>query len=131
MPTLRPPSVPESVGLFGATAAAGAALWPSLTNATGLGLPCPLRALTGIPCPFCGGTTAAVDLVRGRFGDALATSPLVVLLAVVTVVMAAVLGLRLLGRLPPPRRRSALTPTTVALGVALLVASEAWQLARL
>jgi len=37
---------------------------------------CLLRATTGVPCPFCGGTTAAVDLGNGRLSAALAASPL-------------------------------------------------------
>lgn len=38
---------------------------------------CLLRGLTGIPGPFCGGTTAAVRLGSGDLGGALAASPLV------------------------------------------------------
>ena len=41
---------------------------------------CLLRATTGVPCPFCGGTTAAVDLGNGRLGAAAAASPLALLL---------------------------------------------------
>jgi hypothetical protein len=37
---------------------------------------CLLRATTGIPCPFCGGTTAAVDAAHGRLGAALGASPI-------------------------------------------------------
>lgn len=36
---------------------------------------CPLRALTGIPCPICGTTTAAVRLGRGDLLAALAANP--------------------------------------------------------
>jgi len=32
---------------------------------------CPLRAFTGIPCPICGGTTAAVHIGHADFADAL------------------------------------------------------------
>lgn len=37
---------------------------------------CLLRGLTGVPCPFCGGTTAMVDLGRGDPGAAIQASPL-------------------------------------------------------
>ena len=37
---------------------------------------CPFRALTGIPCPTCGTTHAAVALLRGDVGGALAANPL-------------------------------------------------------
>jgi hypothetical protein len=40
---------------------------------------CLLRATTGIPCPLCGGTTAAVHVGRGDLLGALRASPLAVL----------------------------------------------------
>jgi uncharacterized protein DUF2752 len=39
------------------------------------GLPCPLRAVTGVPCPFCGMTTSVEATVHLRLGDALAANP--------------------------------------------------------
>jgi hypothetical protein len=39
------------------------------------GLPCPLRAITGVPCPFCGMTTSVESTVHLRLGDALAANP--------------------------------------------------------
>jgi len=50
------------------------------------GVPCPLRTLTGIPCPLCGGTTSVEEAFRGHFGDSLAASPLG-LLAIVSAVL--------------------------------------------
>ena len=38
---------------------------------------CPLRDLTGLPCPTCGGTHAAVALAHGRLAGAFTSSPLV------------------------------------------------------
>jgi len=40
------------------------------------GLPCPLRALTGVPCPLCGGTTSVEDVFRGHLLGALEANPL-------------------------------------------------------
>ena len=48
---------------------------------------CPLRRFTGIPCPFCGTTTAATLVLRGRLGDALRVNPLGVIVVVVIVVV--------------------------------------------
>ena len=36
---------------------------------------CPLRALTGIPCPLCGMTTSVEATVHGDLADAFATNP--------------------------------------------------------
>lgn len=38
---------------------------------------CPLRDITGLPCPTCGGTHTAISLTRGHLLDALKTNPLV------------------------------------------------------
>lgn len=40
------------------------------------GLPCPLRTLTGVPCPLCGGTTSVEDAFRGHPLASLEASPL-------------------------------------------------------
>src|SRR5205814_9810273 len=52
-------------------------------------LACPLRSLTGIPCPFCGMTRACVAAVHGHLGTSLSFNPggvLVVLLAIAVLV---------------------------------------------
>jgi hypothetical protein len=39
------------------------------------GLTCPLRSLTGVPCPLCGMTTSVEHTVRLDLADAFAASP--------------------------------------------------------
>jgi hypothetical protein len=81
---------------------------------------CLFRELTGIPCPFCGGTTAAVRLGHGDLKGALAASPLAVgLLATWP----------LLDAIHPPRWwHSRRTRWTII--AAVLIVSEIWQLVR-
>jgi hypothetical protein len=57
----------------------------------GVGLPCPMRSLTGLPCPFCGSTTSVRDTFGGHVGSAFAVAPLGLLSIAVAVL--AVLGL--------------------------------------
>jgi Protein of unknown function (DUF2752) len=61
----------------------------SMMLAAGLALPvlpghpsfhCPLRTLTGLPCPLCGLSTSVEQTVRLHLGDAVAANPLGVLL---------------------------------------------------
>ena len=56
--------------------------WPLAMAATpwwlgqgGLGLGCGFRALTGMPCPLCGGTHACAALVQGDWATAWAANP--------------------------------------------------------
>ena len=81
---------------------------------------CVLRTLTGIPCPFCGGTTAAVHLGHGDVSRALASSPLAVFLIAWT---------PFAGIVPMPRwwQNRRLRRAVVLAVVAL---AELWQLRR-
>ena len=90
---------------------------------------CLLRATTGVPCPFCGGTTAGVDLGHGDPLAALRASPLAVIGAALFV-LSPVIRRSALARwwnLLPYRTRKVASLTAIALALAL---SEAWQLAR-
>lgn len=113
---------PKGVALrVGAMAvAAVAAAW--IHRANDPGVLCPMRALTGIPCPLCGGTTVFIELGSGRPAHAALANP--VALAAAVGLATAPLGLG--------SRWWALQPRTRAwvLGLAL-VGSEIWQLARL
>ena len=66
---------------------AAAVAWPWLPMH--LPLTCPLRATTGIPCPFCGMTRACVAAVHGHLGRSLAFNPGgVIVLALAAVALA-------------------------------------------
>lgn len=82
---------------------------------------CPLRALTGLPCPLCGGSTAAVQVGSGNLGAAVRTAP--VLLALAAAGVTAPLGPGRWWRELPARWQWAL----LAGGA---IAAEAWQLVR-
>jgi len=57
---------------------AAAAVLPALPGHPGL--PCPLRTVTGVPCPLCGMTTSVEATVHLHLGDALAVAPAGILL---------------------------------------------------
>jgi hypothetical protein len=83
--------------------------------------PCPLRSLTGVPCPGCGMTRTADAVISGQVGEALATDAAAVLLLVAIGVLAAVHLVRVvLQRQAPPRwLRGWAVP--VALGVLVAI----------
>jgi Protein of unknown function (DUF2752) len=81
---------------------------------------CVFREVTGIPCPFCGGTTAAVQLGHGNVAGALAASPLAVLLLVTWPFLEA---------LHPLKYWHSRRVRWILIGSALIVA-EVWQLVR-
>lgn len=49
--------------------------------------PCPLRTLTGIPCPLCGMTRGVTAAVHGEIGKAVFLNPGSVLAVIVTVLL--------------------------------------------
>ena len=79
---------------------------------------CVLRATTGIPCPLCGGTTAAVHVGRGDLLGGLRASPL------------AVLGAATYVCLPLMQLRQLSTRTIWALILTVATAAELYQLGR-
>ena len=77
---LRQPGPVDHELIWGALAALGIAvsvLLPVNRLLSGTGYRCPLRTITGIPCPTCGGTRAAVAMGSLEFGRAFALNPLV------------------------------------------------------
>jgi hypothetical protein len=85
---------------------------------------CPLRRLTGVPCPLCGSTTVFMEAGAGHWTAALAANPLTVLafLAFLASPLALIDPIASWARQPALRRN-------VVLGV-LLALSWAWELHR-
>jgi hypothetical protein len=85
---------------------------------------CPLRRLTGVPCPMCGSTTVFMEAGAGHWTEALGANPFTVLAFLVF--LAAPLGLidpvSTWANLPTRRRN-------IGLGV-ILALSWIWQLHR-
>ena len=116
-------SVPEHVTLFYAGAAAVGSVYPLIiAHAGGQGVPCPLRTLTGVPCPFCGMTTATVALAHGNWAAAAAANPLAYLAAALAIGTAPVLVARATGRAGTPRPWSAASRRRAQWSIAVLVA---------
>jgi hypothetical protein len=116
-------SVPERITLFSMGAAAIGRVYPTLMGYThGYGIPCPLRTLTGVPCPFCGLTTATVDMAHGQWAEAARTSPLALLVALLAVGTAPLLVARAAGLAAPPQPASERARRRVTGGAAVVVA---------
>jgi hypothetical protein len=118
--------------MAGAGAAAVGLIYPFLMAHTGgRGFPCPLRTLTGVPCPCCGITTATVSLMHDGWLATARTNPVVYLLAVLVSGTVPLLMARLAGWVPPPRPWSAgARRRTGQVMAGLAAASEVFQLHR-
>lgn len=81
------------------------------------GLPCPLRTVTGVPCPLCGMSTAVERGLTGHVSAAIAANPF----GLVAIAVAVVLLVR-------PQRQTLQIPAAVV--VCALAASWAWELRR-
>ena len=99
---MKATTAPDVRGRDVRIAAAGlvglAAVWPLLPGHPGF--PCPLRTVTGVPCPFCGMTRAVVAAAHGHIGQSLAFNPF----GILVLVLAAVVVIRpsfVLQRIPP------------------------------
>ena len=85
------------------------------------GILCPVRALTGVPCPFCGGTTVFMEMGAAHPARALVANP---------VVLAGAVGLAT-APLGTGRKWWAIEPRTRVWILGVVVAlSWVWQLAR-
>ena len=70
----------SNLRVLGALMAGGAVVLPFTPD---VGPLCPLRRITGVPCPACGMTTAMIALARGDLGASLAANPAGIVLALV------------------------------------------------
>ncbi len=91
---------------------------------------CPLKGLAGIPCATCGMTHAFVRLAHGDVALALAANPLGAALAAGAWLYAVADGVRLLLGAPFPVPPAGALRAATAGGIAALLASWAWLLAR-
>lgn len=88
---------------------------------------CPLRAVTGLPCPFCGMTTGTLALSRFDVGTSIAANPAAIVL--VSAVLFAFLPRRVRERGSPLLRRAGMA-APVWLPWVLLGGLWVWQLDR-
>ncbi|MGI8458615.1 MAG: DUF2752 domain-containing protein [Propionibacteriaceae bacterium] len=121
------------LGAFGAVGVSVSTIYAT----TGVGLPCPLRTLTGWDCPLCGGTRLGSALLHGDVEAAFVANPLVLIGLGVLVVLGGLWIVEAIGgpRFRPParvqtvsRRLSPTTWTALALGLGLgyAVARNLW-----
>ena len=108
---------------FGAVAVASvAAAWVHENHDPGA--LCPLRRVTGVPCPFCGSTTVFMEAGGGHWGQAVLANPFTVAAWFVFLLAPAL-------ALDPVRTALNLSPRTLWIGgVAVALASWLWQLHR-
>jgi hypothetical protein len=117
----------RQVAVLWGVAAASALLLRPFWLALAPHLPaCPFHALTGVPCLSCGGTHAALALLDGRLGAALAANPLAAAAALAFLAggLAAPLWALLRLRMPPLPTR--LSPRARVAIVLALVADWVW-----
>lgn len=112
----------RAVLLRGGGAGVAAVTVAALHSAHDPGVICPMRLLTGIPCPACGSTTVFIELGSGHPVAALLANPFTVLFGLA--LLFAPLGVERWWRGRPKRLR-----TSLLFGAGLL--SWVWQLNRL
>jgi hypothetical protein len=123
---VRPFRAVRAAEYVGALFAGGLAL-SALYATTGLGLPCPFRAITGWNCPLCGGTRMGEALLHGDVSAAFGFNPVALIGLVVVGVLGVLWAVEAAGgpavRLPRAlSMRIQLVPASLWLIAALVVA---------
>lgn len=115
--------------LWGVVALGILALAPFGRYLAGLLIGCPFRGLTGLPCPTCGITRAALALAEFDFAGALLSYPLMTLawIGLIGGGLLALLSVLLKIDVPEPPRR--LANWQIALIVAAILANWAYSIA--
>lgn len=90
---------------------------------------CPFKKITGLPCPTCGATRAALALARFDFAGALLHYPLMTLAWVALIGGGLLAGLSVLLRIELPEPPRSLKTWQIALAVAAIVANWAYSIA--
>lgn len=104
--THRAPSLRTPILIAGGLAAAAAVIAVADPRVRHIPL-CPLRAITGLDCPLCGGLRSVASLARGRVGEALGYNLVVTVGIPMVIIGLLVWALRL------RRSRPFVTPTWV------------------
>lgn len=91
---------------------------------------CPFRSITGIPCPTCGTTHAALALLNGHVGDAFSANPLAALAGLAFVTGGLIAPVWAAFNWPVPEIPSPLPGWSRAAIVAVLLAGWAYLIAR-
>ena len=97
---------------------------------TGLGVPCPFRALTGWLCPLCGGTHMAEALLRGDVPAAWLANPLALIVSALIGIRSAGLVVELVRNPTAPARRWLPAPWRRHAFATIVVVSIAYVLVR-
>jgi hypothetical protein len=93
---------------------------------------CPMRRLTGHPCPACGLTRSVVSSLHGHLGDALAFHPFGPVFVLIVVAVAAIALARAAGVTTPVERlRAVVEPARLPAVFLLAVAWAGWYTTRL
>ncbi len=129
-PVGRQPAVQLGL-LWGAAAASTAALAVSFRGcaATALTLlpPCPVKSVTGLPCPACGSGRASAALAAFDLPSAFASNPLFTLAALAFLLGGLVAAVLALGGRGVPEPRTLAVPVRAAV-VAAVAANWLWLL---